>query len=714
MSLGTNSFEFEEFVLDAKERTLLRYSEPVPLTPKAFQLLLVLLENQGRLVKKDELMQAVWADSFVEDGNLTFTIRLLRKALKDSPQKPRFIKTVPLYGYKFIADVKKISDETGFIVEKTGSPAEDFDSIKRESKNSYISIAAIAVVLLIGSIALGGWYLQSKRSEANLPLLSMPFASEKLSTDGKSLHAVISPDGKNVVYTSSLNGKQSVWLRQLETGGNVELISPSGTIYGGLAFSPDGTFLYFSRKPKDSEEQSDIFRISIFGGIPTKIVGDTQGWVDVSPDGTKISFVRCYHVEEEYCSIWIADSADGKNERKLVSRPHPFRIGDSEFSPDGKSIAFAVGQSENQSNEFGLMEVEIESGKERELTSEKFFDIRHLAWLPGKNGLLITASRIPNRSFRVWQVFTETDLVQPLTKDSENYSALSLDENFRLLVSTQFKSDFRLVIFNLGNPAIRQELAEAETAAFSPDGKIVFSSEKSGNMEIWAIEPDGSRQRQLTNNASDDNKPIVSPDNNFIFFASNRTGEVEVWRMNTDGSNQIQITQKDGGFPIFVSPDGSRVYYHHGRNRTLWSVAIKGGDEKLVLDKRKYDFAVSPDSSQVAFSEIQGEERVLTVFSLTENRIIKNFKTAVEKSRILEIEWMPDGKSILYILTDSAFENNSLWSQKLDGEKPERIVDFGNDEMSESSGFAIAPDGKSFTISQGGWRHDAVLLRGLK
>ena len=104
----------------------------------------------------------------------------------------------------------------------------------------------------------------------------------------------------------------------------------------------------------------------------------------------------------------------------------------------------------------------------------------------------------------------------------------------------------------------------------------------------------------------------------------------------------------------------------------------------------------------------------MTIYSTIDNRIEKTFKTAVEKSRILEIEWMPDGKTILYILTDSAFEKNSLWVQKLDEERPREIHDFGDEEMSESSGFAISPDGKTFTVSQGGWRHDAVLLKELK
>ncbi len=714
MLLEINTFEFEEFRLDINEKTLLRDGKEVSLTPKAFQLLVVLIENHGRLVTREELMQAVWADCFVEEGNLTFTINLLRKALKDNSHNPRFIKTIPLSGYKFIAEVKTVSVEMQDLTEEWKRPIENVDIIKKPSGKSYLPIIAVTAFLLFSTVVIGVWYLQNIKSTSNLPILSSSFETKKLSTDGKVYHSVISPDGKNVVYTNGIVGKQSVWMRELQTGNNVEIIPQEDYFYGGLAFSPDGNFFYFARKRENFVGQLDIFRISIFGGVPTKIVSETQGWIGVSPDGSKISFVRCYYKAEENCSLWIADGKDGKNERKLVSRPKPIRIGDNKFSPDGKSIAFAVGQSENQSNEFGLMAVEIESGQERELTSEKFFNIKNVAWLPGENGLILTASKIPNRIFRIWQILSNEREDKPLTKDSENYSNISLDKDFRLLVSTQIKSDFRLTFFNLENPSIKNVLSEGESATFSREGKVVFSSQKSGNMDIWVSEANGSRQTQLTIDSGDDIKPIVSPNNNYVFFASNRTGENHVWRMNSDGSNQIQITKDDGGSPIFVSPDGSRVFYHHGRNRTLWSVLVNGGNEQIILNEQKSEFAISPNGTQVAFSEKQDENRNLVVFSLNEKVITKRFKTAIEKNLIRDIEWMPDGNSLLYISIDSKTENYSLWIQSLEDKESQKLVDFGDEGMSELSGFAISPDGKGFTISQGGWRHDAVLMSGLK
>lgn len=111
MSLGTHNLEFGEFLLDTHEKVLLRSGVPLPITPKAFELLVVLVNKHSHLIEKAELMRSVWADSFVEEGNLTFTIGLLRKVLDDDTKNPRFIETVPKRGYRFIAEVRRVGRE---------------------------------------------------------------------------------------------------------------------------------------------------------------------------------------------------------------------------------------------------------------------------------------------------------------------------------------------------------------------------------------------------------------------------------------------------------------------------------------------------------------------------------------------------------------------------------------------------------------------------
>src|SRR5215467_10563079 len=112
MSLQTKHiYEFGPFRLDATEHLLLCEGESVPLTPKAFDLLLALVERHGHLLEKEELLKKVWPDTFVEEANLASNISLLRKALGDGENGQRYIETVPKRGYRFVAGVTCLNGE---------------------------------------------------------------------------------------------------------------------------------------------------------------------------------------------------------------------------------------------------------------------------------------------------------------------------------------------------------------------------------------------------------------------------------------------------------------------------------------------------------------------------------------------------------------------------------------------------------------------------
>ena len=112
MTQQTNGiYEFGSFRLDRQERLLLRDGATISLTPKAFDLLLALIQRHGRLVEKEELFKAVWPDSFVEESNLSSNIALIRKALGDGMNGARYIETVPKRGYRFVAEVQQLTDE---------------------------------------------------------------------------------------------------------------------------------------------------------------------------------------------------------------------------------------------------------------------------------------------------------------------------------------------------------------------------------------------------------------------------------------------------------------------------------------------------------------------------------------------------------------------------------------------------------------------------
>jgi DNA-binding winged helix-turn-helix (wHTH) protein/TolB-like protein/tetratricopeptide (TPR) repeat protein len=111
-------YEFGPFRLDAGERLLLRDGHVVPLTPKLFDILLVLVQNRGHILEKEEVLKAVWQDTIVEEGNLTRNVSTLRKALGENPNDPHYIETIPWRGYRFIADVHERSGGDDLVIEE--------------------------------------------------------------------------------------------------------------------------------------------------------------------------------------------------------------------------------------------------------------------------------------------------------------------------------------------------------------------------------------------------------------------------------------------------------------------------------------------------------------------------------------------------------------------------------------------------------------------
>jgi Tol biopolymer transport system component/DNA-binding winged helix-turn-helix (wHTH) protein len=707
MSLAVNHLHrFGEFTVDGQQKVLLRNGSPLALAPKVFDTLLILVDNSGRIVEKEELMHCLWPDSFVEESNLTFNIQQLRKALGDNARQPQFIETVPRRGYRFIAEVKE--DAAPLITAKPELSSGNAATLLPASWRSYLSIASLAV-LVIGAIAIALWFARSRiAASSESRILSAPFKSEKFATGGI-VRAVITPDGRYVAYTSETGGKESIWLRQLETSENIQIVPPTDQRYLGLAVSHDGNSLYFVRK-NISDDSSALFRVMTFGGIPLKIAEHTEGTVSVSPDDKQLSFMRCNYRDDDFCSLHVID-ADGKNERSLLKRKRPFRLVGCQFSPDGKSIAFASGQSSNGGSDFRLMRLDLSSGAESEILRRTFFEITSLRWLPDSNDLLLAAKETLDGRLRIWQASIATGESRAVTKDAADYISISLDQAARKMIATLRGNTFHLYLAKLSDVSNPKNLVVARTGiAFAPDGKIVYEG---NDGDIWTINRDGGEQRQLTNNSFYDFDPRISPDGGYIFFTSNRSGSNQLWRMNADGSNQIQLTKREGGFPRFVTPDGRLVYFYSGLHQDLWSVSTEGGDETQVSLPSS---AFSPDGNLIAhfFRDKEGDHRLKLAFmSAADRRVVQVFKVADDKSLPLGIDWSAawsgDNKNFYYITSDGS--RNSLWCQSLEVPNPRLVGDLGNEEIAH---FAVSADGTSFAFIRGRWIHDAVLIEGLK
>jgi DNA-binding winged helix-turn-helix (wHTH) protein len=138
------TYEFGPFRVDPDKETLHRDGEPVPLTHKTFQILLVLIRNNKEVVTKDDLMKTVWPDTFVEEANLSRNIFMLRKALGESPQDHRYIVTVPGQGYRLAENVRVVADQEVSIIAANHSKMQV--QVKETRPWGWIALAVIVLL----------------------------------------------------------------------------------------------------------------------------------------------------------------------------------------------------------------------------------------------------------------------------------------------------------------------------------------------------------------------------------------------------------------------------------------------------------------------------------------------------------------------------------------------------------------------------------------
>ncbi len=695
MSQETKPFyDFKNFRLDADERVLLRDGKPVSLTPKAFQLLQILVENHGHIVDKDKLMSEIWADSFVEDGNLAVSAAMVRKALSDDADDPIFIETVPRRGYRFIAEVKAI--HPGNLAHTPTDGAAVAKTLIRRNGNYYV----LAVLLLIvTSMAAIGWIGKERIfGSGTAPILSSPFSSTRFSTSGTVTNAVISPDGKYAAFTDTSGGGQSLWLRQIDSGENIQIVAPSQDHYFGLAFSNSGNSIYFVRKPLVGHLLPAIYRVSTFGGIPVKLIEGAMNWISLSPDDSKISFIRCSYRQDDNCSLIVAD-ANGTNERRLVAKPAPVLIKGNQFSPDSRSIAITYGEHLADSPDYRIALIDIATGAETEMP-QKFFEIRSLQWLPSGEVLLFTARDYEDGQFSIWKTPIAGGLPEIVTKDASTYQNVNLDQKGERMIATQLENDFQIYI---GTEGEQKPLTSARDLSLGPDGKIAYSTFEG---DIWSINSNGSERRQLTTGPWGDILPRFSPDGRYIFFKSNRSGDSDLWRINSDGSDLFQVYRKTSGGPCGVTLDGKWLsYINRGK---LHKVSTDGGDGSQVSELRLLRPVCSPDGNLVAYFFLDKGFKI-GVMNASDGSVEKVLAYGDEKALPQRVAWSTDSRTLNFVINIEG--KNILWRQSLDENTPRTIADLGVGEIRD---LVIMPDEKSFAFVRGKWINDAVLITGLR
>lgn len=623
-----HQFVFDDVIVDCENFRVQKAGEARDLTPRAFDVLVFLVENHGRVVEKQELFENVWKEKFVSDNALTRSIKEVRHAIGDSAESPRYIETVPRRGYRFVASVsmREINEKEN--IASTDWPRIHDDAVRRslESVESGKAIEKqqsqpwrrrgfftwyVGLMAGIVALSLAAWFIIRPRNKPN-SLSNKPIIlkNAQITTwTGLDLFPSLSPDGNAVAYTSDHTGKFEIYVRALMPGARENQLTSDGQQNLEPSWSPDGKWIAYY-----SLSRGGIWLVPAGGGVARQLVpfGSRPAW---SRDGSRIAFqsdglndISSISTAGPTSNIWII-SARGGDPYPITQPGNPIGgHGSPSWSPDGNQIAFVT----NNISRSIIWRVSPTGADLKQITpdGQDYFDPSYSP--DGRNLLVVSGG--------VWRI--------PL---SENGEPAGMPEQ-------------------VAHPA----LAQVRNLSFSADGKRIVSSLMRQKGNLWSVsvskssgERVGSAATFVEDTSQRKTNPIFSTDGSKVAYSVWIAGAAgSIWTVGADGSERTQLTTEQSillGWLPYGNQLASITFLKDGQ--FLTTTTVDTGMRKMIRQVTlQYPFCrLSPNGKMIAFNAYGGSSVNLWLYSVEEGT---TKQLTFDKELLGFPAWSPDSKWI--------------------------------------------------------------------
>ncbi|MGH9735531.1 MAG: protein kinase domain-containing protein [Candidatus Acidiferrales bacterium] len=585
--------------------------------------------------------------------------------------------------------------------------------------------ATIVVVLILLAAASFGLYSLLHRPQ---PLPFQNFAMSQITSTGKVVQTAISPDGKFLLTIQRDRGQHSLWLRNIPSGSDTQVVPPSGLSLSTLTFSPDGSFFYF--RQSHGGESFDLLRAPVLGGVPALIARDVDSNATISPDGQKIAYLRANDPEINKWRLLEANATGGDEQTLLITpgQQVPDSIG---WSPDGQRIALSMSNLPN----VGISMFDLAS---RKLIPFVSFDGKfalELFWAPDGRSIYIvypSAQKPFSLNSKVGAISYPDGKFRPIISDVNDHIDVSLSADAATLATVQDTSDSEIDILsgNGARPVVpvtgipRQTVLPAMD--WTPDGQLLVSE----GLRLVRMNSDGSDPQTLISDSNSWINDMWSCNSGrfiaFTWFLHDPSDDVlRIWRADFDGSNATALTSHQD-VKYLMGCNAEWLYYLPSTLATLMRMPVNGGKPEVApgvsaIRGLQKDMALSPDGRTMAVYAPQGDSKsrvyantiaLLDVSGRTPPRYITTDPrcgvgfTIPGPAAWGGFHFTPDGRAVAILFEDKGVDN--IWIQPIDGSHGHALTHFDSMQIQD---FRWSPDGKHIGLIRTDFTGDVVLAR---
>ncbi len=533
----------------------------------------------------------------------------------------------------------------------------------------------------------------------------------------------ISPDGRSVAFTASVDRHRQIFIRLLSGGVPVQ-ITKDAVDHQLPRWSPDGNSLAYFSPGGPNEAEGTIWSIPALGGSPRRVI-DSTGSGDISRDGR----LTCFRLINGHVQL-VTSSLKG-TDVQVIARSVPGYHLYPRWSPDGQWIAFQQGDGLR----YDLFVIQRTGGEPRQITHDRDM-IRGLAWLPDGKGIVYGSSRgntlpyLP--ALALWQVPLQGGASRQITSADVWYEQPDVHRGTALVSATHVRMRFDIWSFPFDADAaenvrraaqLTHQTGQVLTPSASPDGDhIAYLSDSGGHGNLWVMSTRHGDVRQIT--FEDDpavtvGLPVWSLDGTSIAFVSSKglTGfEFGVWLADSDGGNLRNVAKR--GLGIAWSPDSQWLYYAETAAGGLDKVRAAGGTPVRVRDEPTRNVIGLHGSTlyyTVERALLDGrpelEIRAATPESGPSRALAHIAASRVPTWQIVNPALSPDGDWLAMPLTDGFTTN--IWALSTRNGMWRQVTDFGDRATFIARRVSWSSDGRAILASVGEGDADIVLFEGL-